>query len=136
MKALMSHHVRRAAECRLSSRIGEFGFTGVLRNNDISRGCPLECHVSTKILVSNDCFPQLQYDGFPLVARYRSAVARCGSGWNTKGNTGYIIVNKQDGRKWDGRRHACRDERRNERCTWIIPDSWNDMARTYKHRMR
>jgi len=39
-------------------------------------------------------------------------------------------------RKWDGRRHACRDERRNERCTWIIPDSWNDMARTYKHRMR
>ena len=54
--------------------------------------------VSTKILVSNDCFPQLQYDGFPLVARYRSAVARCGSGWNTKGNTGYIIVNKQDGR--------------------------------------
>lgn len=48
--------------------------------------------VSTKILVSNDCFPQLQYDGFPLVARYRSAVARCGSGWNTKGNTGYITV--------------------------------------------
>ena len=41
MKALMSHHVRRAAECRLSSRIGEFGFTGVLRNNDISRLPPM-----------------------------------------------------------------------------------------------
>ena len=37
--------------------------------------------------------------------------------------------NKGATRKWDGRRHACRDERRNERCTWIIPDSWNDMAR-------
>ena len=35
MKALMSHHVRRAAECRLSSRIGEFGFTGVLHAQDL-----------------------------------------------------------------------------------------------------